>query len=381
MAAREWFETLIKKAGITLNGDKPYDIRVKDERMFNRIGFKGSLGFGDSYVDHWWDCQQLDELTCRLIRAGIEDNNAGTFLPELLSRWQAKLFNLQSKSRAFIVGEQHYDLGNDLFEKMLGSTMAYSCSYGGTSHKYHSLYDPLWHAQNRKYGLVCNKLQLKPGSTILEIGCGFGGFAKFAATQYGAKVIGLTISKEQAAYARKLCAGLPVEIHVVDYRDFSCKADAIVSIGMFEHVGVKNYPTFFKIARKCLSDDGLFLLHTLGNTRPMNTVNPWMKKHIFPNASIPSLGQITAVAEKHFVIEDVHNFGADYDPTLMAWHANYHEALNNGSLSQEKYGGRFMRMWDFYLLSCAGASRARDVQLYQLVLSPRGVPGGYQSVR
>jgi cyclopropane-fatty-acyl-phospholipid synthase len=371
--AEKWFQDLIRPAGITLNGQRPYDIQVHDSRMFNRILLKGYLGLGESYMDGQWDCQQLDELIFRLLRAKV-DESAGSFLPELLDEYRSRLINLQSKSRAFIVGERHYDLGNDLYTAMLGPTMAYSCGY----YKNTALLDQ---AQINKYDLVCRKMQLVPGSTVLEIGCGWGSFAKYAAENCGVKVIGLTVSKEQASYACELCAGLPVEILVMDYRDFSDKVDAIVSIGMFEHVGVKNYPTFFKIARKCLSDDGLFLLHTLGNTKPTVSVNPWIKKYIFPNAAIPSLSQIIATAEKHFVIEDVHNFGADYDPTLMRWHANYHRALDNGSLSQEKYGGRFQRMWNFYLLSCAGASRARDLQLYQLVLSPRGVLGGYESVR
>jgi cyclopropane-fatty-acyl-phospholipid synthase len=371
--AQKWFQDLIRPAGITLNGQRPYDIQVHSTMMFNRILLKGFLGLGESYMDGQWDCQQLGELFFRLLRAKV-DESAGNFLPELLDKYRSKLMNLQSKSRAFIVGERHYDLGNDLYTAMLGPTMAYSCGYYENTAR-------LDQAQTNKYDLVCRKMQLVPGSTVLEIGCGWGSFAKYATENYGVKIIGLTVSKEQAAYARELCSGLPVEILVMDYRDFSGKVDAIVSIGMFEHVGVKNYPTFFEVARKCLSDDGLFLLHTLGNTKPMVSVNPWMKKYIFPNAAIPSLSQITAVAEKHFVIEDVHNFGADYGPTLMAWHANYHRALANGSLSQERYGGRFQRMWDFYLLSCVGASRARDMQLYQLVLSPRGVLGGYESVR
>lgn len=380
--AEKWFQDLIRPAGITLNGQQPFDIQVHDSRMFNRILLKGFLGLDESYMDGQWDCQQPDELTFRLLRAKV-DESAGhlRFLPELLNALRSRVINLQSKGRAFIVGQRHYDIGNDLYQPMLGKVMAYSCARFQER-------ATLDQAQLNKYDLICRKLKLTPGSTILEIGCGWGTLAKYVAENFDCKVIGLTVSKEQAAYARELCAGLPVEILLMDYRDFSEQVDAIVSIGMIEHVGFKNYETYFDVARRCLKPDGLFLLHTIGSSVSTIIPNAWMEKYIFPNGLTPSLAQLAKAIEGRFVIEDIHNFGSDYAPTLMTWYRNFHQALDSGQLDSrqldQKYSDghyNFTRVWDFYLLSCAGAFRARTNQLYQLVLSPQGVLGGYESVR
>jgi cyclopropane-fatty-acyl-phospholipid synthase len=373
--AQTWFQSLMEPAGIALNGSRPYDVQVHNPDLFRRVRRQGTLGLGNAYVDRWWDCERLDQFFCRLLESGVEQR-AGLFLPQVLGAARARLGNLQSIGRAFDVGRHHYDLGNDLFQAMLGPTMAYSCGYWKDA-------ATLDEAEQAKYDLVCRKLYLREGMTVLEIGCGWGGFAKYAAETYGVKVIGLTVSAEQARYAQSLCRGLPVEIQLCDYRSFDGQADAIVSIGMFEHVGVKNYRTYFEVARRCLrnlKDGGLFLLHTIGNLKSTVTMDPWMVTHIFPNGMLPSLRQIGHAAEGLFVIEDVHNFGPSYDPTLMAWHRNFHAALDEGKLSTQ-YDDGFARMWDYYLQSCAGAFRARDLQLYQLVLSPQGVPGGYRSVR
>lgn len=219
---------------------------------------------------------------------------------------------------------------------------------------------------------------LKAGDHILDIGCGWGSFAKFAVEKYGVSVVGITISVEQAALARERCAGLPVEIRVEDYREVAEEFDHIISLGMFEHVGHKNYREYFKIASRCLKENGLFLLHTIGSNRSIFSTNPWTDKYIFPGGSLPSIKQIGKAIEKLFVMEDWHNFGPDYDKTLMEWFANFDHAWPN---LREKYGDRFYRMWKFYLLMSAGAFRARYIQLWQIVLSKDGLAGGYQSVR
>jgi len=371
-STRAWFESLMEPAGITVNGSQPYDIQVHNPDLFRRVRHQGTLGLGNAYVDRWWDCDCLDEFFCRVLQSGAV-RRAGLFLPQVLGTARARLANMQSIGRAFDVGRHHYDLGNDLFEAMLGPTMAYSCGYWKKA-------ATLDEAEQAKYDLTCRKLDLREGMTVLEIGCGWGGFAKYAAETYGVKVIGLTVSAEQAKYAQILCRDLPVEVQLCDYRSFNGQVDAIVSIGMFEHVGVKNYRTYFDVARRSLKDGGLFLLHTIGNVKSTITMDPWMSTHIFPNGMLPSLRQIGEATEGRFVIEDVHNFGPYYNPTLMAWHRNFHAALDAGKLSAQ-YDDGFARMWDYYLRSCAGAFRARDLQLYQLVLSPQGVAGGYRSVR
>ncbi|MGP8259500.1 MAG: cyclopropane fatty acyl phospholipid synthase [Acidobacteriaceae bacterium] len=371
--AEEWFQSLIAPAGIRLNGAEPHDIQVNNQAMFQRIRRQGTLGLGNSYMDGWWDCASLDVLTQRLLTEGL-NRKAGIFLPQMLAIVKATLVNLQSAGRAFEVGKKHYDLDDELFEAMLGSSMAYSSSYRGNGAK------TLDEAQFAKYDLICRKLHLSPGAKVLDIGCGWGGFARYAAERYGAQVVGLTVSENQAAYARTRCQGLPVEILLQDYRSYAGKVDAIASVGMFEHVGVKNYPIFFATARRCLGRDGLFLLHTIGSLRSAIAGEPWMQTHIFPNGKLPSLRQISSAMEGRFVLEDLHNFGYDYDFTLMEWWKNFHNYVQESERGK-KIDLRFQRMWQYYLLTCAGAFRARNLQLWQMVLSPRGVAGGYQPER
>ena len=379
--AENWTNNLLEPAGIKINGNNPWDIKILNQDIFNRVISQGSLGLGETYMDGWWDCENLDQFFYKLLLAKIPDK-IGLSLPIILGVISAKIFNLQSKDRAFQIAEKHYNLDNKLFSAMLGKTMAYSCGYWAKSKSLDS-------AQNAKFDLICQKLNLKKGATsakgygepkqkILDIGCGWGSFAKYAAENYGVSVVGVTVSKEQAEFAQKLCKNLPVEIRFQDYRELNEKFDHVVSVGMFEHVGAKNYKTFFEIAKKCLKNDGLFLLHTIGAVATRNNVDPWTNKYIFPNGSLPSLKQISGSVEKLFVVEDVHNFGADYDKTLMAWHKNFEKSWPK---FKDKYGEIFYRMWRYYLLSCAGAFRARDIELWQIVLSPNGVPGGYKSVR
>lgn len=373
-----WVNTLLEPSGIKINGEKPWDIKVLNKNLYNRVKAEGSLGLGESYMDGWWECPKLDQFFYKLFLARIPEK-VGLSLPLVLGIISAKIFNLQAKSRAFQVGEKHYDLDNKLYSAMLGKTMAYSCGYwpaspslGGKKSK------NLDSAQIAKYDLICRKLNLKPKQKILDIGCGWGGFAKYAAEKYKVSVVGITVSKEQAGFAKKLCKGLPVEIRAQDYRDLQEKFDHIISIGMFEHVGLKNYKTYFNVAKNCLKDNGLFLLHTIGSLLSENNTDPWLNKYIFPNGALPSIKQTASAVEKLFVIEDIHNFGADYDKTLMAWHKNF---LDNWPKFKDKYGDRFYRMWNYYLLSCAGSFRARQIQLWQIVLSPNGVPGGYKPAR
>ena len=213
---------------------------------------------------------------------------------------------------------------------------------------------------------------------VLDIGCGWGEALALAAQRLGISAVGVTISNEQADHARAICAGLPVEIRVQDYRDVDERFDRVFSIGMFEHVGMKNYGTYFDVARRCTVDDGLFLLHTIGSNVSSNHTDPWIAKYIFPNSMIPSARQIADALEGKFVIEDWHNFGADYDRTLMAWRANFDAAW---PMLQGRYDERFRRLWRYYLAMSAAAFRARRNQLWQLVLSPHGVRGGYDAPR
>ncbi len=366
--------TLIKNlfdlADIQINGNHPWDIQVKNENLYSRLLKNPSLNLGESYMAGWWDVQQLDKFFSKLLKANLDQKIRKS--PQLL--WQLGLniiFNYQNKRHAFEVGEKHYDLGNNLYSAMLDSRKVYTCGYWKKATN-------LEEAQEAKLDLVCQKLNLKPGQKILDIGCGWGSFAKFAAERYGVEVVGITVSKEQAKLAQELCLGLPVKILLKDYRDLNEKFDHIVSLGMFEHVGPKNYRNFMQIVRRSLKDNGLFLLHTIGHDYSTTSLDPWIEKYIFPNGILPSLKQITAATEKLFIIEDWHTFGADYDKTLMAWFKNFDQ---NWGKIKAQYGERFYRMWKYYLLSCAGSFRSRNNNLWQIVLSKEGVPGGYKSIR
>jgi cyclopropane-fatty-acyl-phospholipid synthase len=360
---------LLQTADVSINGDRRWDIQVYDERFYRRVLAGGSLAAGEAYMDGWWDCEALDELFEKLLRARIDEKiKARDWWWDALA---ARLFNLQKPSRAFQIGEHHYDTGNDLFRIMLDERMIYSCGYWANA-------TSVDEAQEAKLDLVCRKLQLKPGMKVLDIGCGWGGAARFAAERYHVEVVGITVSAQQANFASEYCRGLPVSIRLQDYRDLNEKFDRIFSIGMFEHVGYKNYRTYMKKVRELLKPEGLFLLHTIGSNRSVTRSDPWIAKYIFPNSMLPSARQVTTAAEDLFVMEDWHNFGVDYEKTLLAWHQNFEKGW---TLLKDKYDGRFYRMWRYYLLMCAGAFRSRSNQLWQIVFSPEGIKGGYVAPR
>lgn len=363
---RRYFERLIEPADIRLDGDRPWDVRVNDQRMFQRVLSSGTLGLGEAYMDGWWDCDAIDQMVDRAHRSDIAQRLVSP--TALLRVAEAKVLNLQRGQRAFEVGERHYDIGNDLYAGMLDSQMIYSCGYWREAHDLEA-------AQQAKLELVRNKLAIEPGMRVLDIGCGWGGAARYLAEHAGCEVVGLTVSVEQAKLARQRCEGLPVEIRVQDYREIDDKFDRVYSIGMFEHVGVRNYRTYMQTVRRCLSSpDGLTLLHTIGGNRSGSRTDPWMDRYIFPNSVLPSASQITKAAEGELTLEDWHNFGPDYDRTLMAWHAN---ATARWDDLPAVYDARFRRMWDFYLLVSAGGFRARYLQLWQAVFSRDGLPGVY----
>lgn len=367
---RAQLETLLRGTGVQLNGDRPWDPQIHDPRFYPRVLAEGSLGLGESYMDGWWDCEALDEMVSRLLRAQVDHAMRGW--QDVLRVLTARLVNRQTLSRAREVGRQHYDIGNALYERMLGRYMMYSCGYWDGA-------ADLDDAQRRKMNLIARKLGVERGMRVLDIGCGWGEMARFLADEYGAEVVGVTISERQAEYGRQLCAGLPVEIRLQDYRELDERFDRIVSIGMFEHVGARNYRTFMEQARHLLDPEhGRLLLHTIGSNRTTTRTDPWLERYIFPNSHLPSERQVTRAAGERWIMEDWHNFGADYDPTLCAWYANFEAAWPE---LEADYGETFFRMWRYYLLACAGSFRARKNQLWQIVYSPNGIPGGYRAPR
>jgi len=369
-SGKEAVKTILDQADIQVDGNRPWDIRVNNPAFYERILAGGSLALGESYMDGWWDCAALDQFFYRVLNAELY-RKIRYSKQVMLEIVKAKVTNLQRKSKAFEVGKRHYDIGNDLFAVMLDKGMNYSCGYW---HKAKTLGD----AQKAKLDLICRKMNLSPGMTILDIGCGWGGFARYAAENYQVNITGITVSSEQVKWAGEYCQDLPVTISLKDYRALTETFDRIISIGMFEHVGVKNYRTYMKVVHRCLKSDGLFLLHTIGGNLSVNTCDPWLTRYIFPNGMLPSAKQITSAVEGLFVLEDWHSFGPHYDTTLMAWYDNFTKGWEQ--LSSD-YDERFYRMWTYYLLCSAGSFRARDNQLWQIVFSRKGLPGIYQRIR
>jgi cyclopropane-fatty-acyl-phospholipid synthase len=348
---------LLQKADIRINGGRPWDIQVNDSRFFHRVLTSGTLGFGESYMDGWWDCDALDEMCCRAIRGRL-DRHFIFSLPNLSAVVSAFLVNQQTRRRARKVGREHYDLSNDFFEAMLDPNMQYSCALFAEG-------DDLAAAQLRKLDWICERLQLRPDLRLLDIGCGWGGLARHAARHYGCEVVGVTISREQFRYAQDWCRELAIDIQLRDYRDVTGRFDRIVSVGMVEHVGHKNYRSYMRAARRLLTDDGIFLCNGIAANQSHLHADPWIKRYIFPNSLLPSAARLARAAEGLFVIDDLQNIGPNYDPTLLAWEENFRNAWPRFA---DRYGERFRRMWRFYLLSCAGAFRARNLQVFSIRL-------------
>ncbi|MFC3395406.1 cyclopropane fatty acyl phospholipid synthase [Brenneria rubrifaciens] len=368
-----WFHIvheMLSMADIKINGSRPFDITVKNPEFFKRVLREGSLGLGESYMDGWWECDQLDMFFHRVLLAKL-DKKLPRHLRDILHIAASRLMNLQSRRRAWIVGEEHYDLGNDLFSLMLDPYMQYSCAYWKKA-------ATLEQAQEDKLQMICEKLQLRPGMTLLDIGCGWGGLAEFAARRYGVSVCGVTISREQQKLAQQRCKDLDVTILLQDYRDLTHEFDRVVSVGMFEHVGPRNYDAYFRVVSQNLKPDGLFLLHTIGANQTNSQLDPWTDKYIFPNGCLPSVRHIAQASESYLVMEDWHNFGADYDRTLMAWHERFQQSW---PYLASRYSARFRRMFGYYLNACAGAFRARNLQLWQILFSSNGVEGGLRVPR
>jgi cyclopropane-fatty-acyl-phospholipid synthase len=370
MSSKLVIKQIFKDAGITINGSKPWDIQVYNEKIYERIIGQGTLGAGESYMDGWWDVEALDVFFTKLLSIDIESKLRKN--PVLIfSILKGIVLNLQRR-QIFKIAEKHYDKGNDLYSAMLDKRLTYSCGYWKDA-------DTLDEAQEAKLDLICRKLNLQKGQKILDIGSGWGSFINFAAEKYGVECIGLTISKEQVKYANDHKGDLPVETRFQDYLDINGQFDHIVSIGMFEHVGKKNYRTFMRKVNSLLKDEGLFLLHTLGASyRSNSSGDPWVSKYIFPNSELPSLDRIMAAADKLFISEDLHNFGTDYEKTLFAWEKNF---VANWDELKSNYDERFYRMWRYYLLSFIGTFRTRRNHLFQIVFSKKGLPGGYTSIR
>jgi len=355
---RKTVEDLFSECDIRIDGNGPCDIRVFHEAFYARVLAHGSLGFGESYMAGWWDTRDLEELVYRLLKARL-DERVRTWRG-FIAYCTARAFNLQRRSRAFEVGERHYDIGNDLYQRMLDRRMIYSCGYWETART-------LEEAQEAKLRLVFRKLALQPGQRILDVGCGWGGALRFAAEEHGVEGVGITVSREQAVFATKLCEGLPIAIRLQDYRDLNGQFDHIYSIGMFEHVGPKNYRTYMKTLRRCLRPGGRLLLHTIGANRAIGRSDPWINKYIFPNSKLPSKEQISRAIDGLFAASHVQSIGSHYVQTLREWRRNFER---HWPALKERRDATFYRMWRFYLCASAASFRAENNDVWQFLLTP-----------
>ncbi|MEQ0464391.1 cyclopropane fatty acyl phospholipid synthase [Klebsiella sp. JB_Kp018] len=362
--------SLLSRCDVTINGGRPGDIIVNDTRLFKKVVKEGSIGLGESYMEGWWDADNLDVFFYKILSENIDEEIPDN-IHDVLYCILSKVMNLQSISRSKNVAKVHYNLGNDLFESMLDSWMQYSCAYWKDAYS-------LEQAQFNKLELIGEKLMLKPGMKVLDVGCGWGGLASFLANKYDVSVTGITISEEQKKIAEERCQDLDVQIKLVDYRNYHGTFDRIVSVGMFEHVGLKNYDIYFKKMHELLTEKGIFLLHCIGSNKSGAGVDPWINRYIFPNGRLPSIKEIVACTENRFIMEDWHNFGADYDLTLMEWDKKF---LSAWPQNKKDYDKKFLRMFHYYLCSCAGAFRARQIQLWQVLFSKNGVKGGLRVPR
>ena len=372
MNARDKIREILALADIELNGPDPWDIQVHDERFYQRALSHGEMGLGESYMDGWWDVPQLDEFFSKAQKAELQEKIKTFYFVWLAAK--SRFFNRQGRSASKKVAREHYDLGNDLYRAMLDKNMQYTCAYWKGA-------NTLDEAQENKLHLICRKLYLQPGMKVLELGCGFGGLARFMAKEYGCELVSYNISREQMRFAREVCSGLPVRLEEKDYREAIHERgefDRVVAVGLCEHIGHKNHRSFLQLARAKLKGGGLFLLHTIGNSKTRTSTNPWTDKYIFSGSVIPSMPQLATAMESLCTMEDWHNFGPDYDRTLLAWWKNFDSRYC--TLDKQRYDQRFYRMWKFYLMMSAGAFRARRLHLWQIVLS-KGDVDGYVPVR
>ena len=363
-------QRMLSLAEIEINGNRPWDVQIHHPGFYKRVITEAELGLGESYMDGWWTCDALDQLFYKILSKDIRKQIKVPFT-EAASLLLTRLLNMQTRTRSKKVVDTHYNPSSEVILSFLDPYNQYSCGYFKET-------DDLNEAQEQKLDLICKKLALTATDRVLDIGCGWGGFAKFAAERYACHVTGISISDEQLTYAKDDCEGLPVQLVCSDYRDFMGSFSKVVSIGMIEHAGHKNYRTLMEVVHTCLEDDGLFLLHTIGSLISGTRIDPWTAKYIFANSNLPSLQQLARASEGLFVLEDLHNFGQYYDPTVMAWADNFER---NWPQFEAQYDERVYRMWTYYLRHLAGAFRSRKNQLWQLVFSKKGVPGGYDAIR
>lgn len=348
----------LDKADVQIGGSRSGDITVNDPKFYRDVFMSGALGLGESYMDGSWDSDRVDLFIEKILRSGNYANDWRW--PACIHRLKGRLFNQQTRTRSRDVVEQHYDQNFELYQTFLDPYNQYTVGYfRGT--------DDLNEAQEKKLELICKKLQLKKSDRVLDIGCGWGGFAKYAAEKYGCEVVGITLSDEQLRHAKELTQELPVEIRQQDYRDLRGeKFDKIAAIGVVEHVGYKNYREFMEVVHASLNEDGIFFVDTIGQKFSSTAGDPWTNKYIFPGGMLPSLEQLAEASKGLFIQNgDVEDLDQDYYKTLRAWDDNFQR--NWSPQIASKYPENFYRMFRYYFNSFAGAFKAERIHDWHIV--------------
>ncbi len=341
-------------------------MEIHERSFFRRLATRGKLGVGESYTAGEWDSDDLVGLFELLLRntASAADRHARVRrLLELRPRLNRRNGLIGARRNI----SYHYDLGNELFRLMLDETMTYSCAV------FESKDEPLADAQRRKYLLICERLRLEPEDRVLEIGCGWGGFADFAASEFGCSVTGLTISAEQAALARERTAGLDVRILEQDYRLHEGSYTKVVSIEMLEAIGERQFPAYFETIDRQLEPGGVACIQTIlvpdNRWERYRKTPDWIERYVFPGCLIPSLGALTHAMTRssQLMVHEVDEIGSHYAETLRRWRAAFHEQLDE--VRRLGYDRRFERTWNFYLAFCEAAFRTRALRDVQLTLT------------
>lgn len=343
-------------------------LRIADRETEFRLALDPELALGEAIMDgrviveRGTIYQLLETLVCGLSR---QPPSAWANALERLRTAVRRLKQHNTPSWAKRNVSHHYDLKSEFFRLFLDADQQYSCAF------FERPDATLEEAQEAKKRRIAAKLALKPGQSVLDIGSGWGGLGLSIARSTGARVTGITLSEEQLAAASKRAeeAGLPVEFRLQDYRAVSERFDRIVSVGMFEHVGVGYYRDYFRKIRELLTDDGVALIHTIGRTTPPGATNPFIAKYIFPGGYIPALSEIAAAVEKEgLVITDVEVLRLHYAETLKAWRERF---LARRAEAVAMYDERFARMWEFYLAASEASFRHNGLVVFQLQLARR----------
>lgn len=350
------------------------DLKIKDEAFFKKTALYGDIGFGESYMDGDWTTSDLTALVRWVIgnietsgvMSGSKAKNIGFNLLETFNK-VGHFFNRNTKTGSAKNISYHYDLSNDFYQMMLDKTMNYSCAM------FENDAETLYDAQVRKLQSLCDDLDIQPGDHILEIGCGWGGFAEYAASKYDCKITGVTISKEQYDFAvnRIKEAGLQdrVSLHMMDYREIEGKFDKIVSIEMIEAVGHDFLPEYFETIHKKLEDNGVAVIQAI--TSPDSRYDEFRKgvdfiqKHIFPGSLLPSVNaMVNACKETTLQLHNLRDIGLNYAKTLRMWK----EEVDRQKEEIRKLGmdDVFFRKWDYYLCYCEAAFMERNISTVQV---------------